>query len=304
MKRRDEVLVGIFVTVAVAILIVGTIWLTRGGLSRGYSLYTHFAWGQGLKKGQPVLLAGVSVGYVNKVTLEPGYLDVELRVENDVRIPRGSKATVKPNGIFGDVAIALTPPMPLPTTTYVTGDTVPPGPSTPDIADIYMRVDSIGGSIARVMDSFEKDLIATGGLKDLRKTIALTTAFSAQMQTMAATQNANLTAMMAEFRSDAHRVAAGFDSTVVDSTVKNMRAISANAARLAAQVDSTNHQLQLLLADVNAGRGSVGLLLKDSTLYTNTRNMVARTDSLLTDFQKNPKKYLNVCVSVIRKCPP
>ena len=49
MKRRDEVLVGIFVTVAVAVLIIGTIWLTRGGLSRGYSLYTRFLWGQALK---------------------------------------------------------------------------------------------------------------------------------------------------------------------------------------------------------------------------------------------------------------
>ena len=58
MKRRDEVLVGIFVTVAVAVLIIGTIWLTRGGLSRGYSLYTRFLWGQALKKGQPVLLIG------------------------------------------------------------------------------------------------------------------------------------------------------------------------------------------------------------------------------------------------------
>lgn len=302
MKRRDEVLVGIFVTVAIAILVVGTIWLTRGGLSRGYSLYTHFAWGQGLKKGQPVLLAGVSVGYVNNVTLKPGYLDVELRIDNGVPIPRGSKATVKPNGIFGDVAIALTPPTPLPSASYAERDTVPPGPPTPDIADIYMRVDSIGGSIVRVMDAFEKDLLATGGLKDLRKAIALTTAFTAQVQSIAATQNENLTATMAELRSDAHKLAAGFDSTALDSTMKNIRATSANAARLAAQVDSTNRQLQLILADVNAGRGSAGMLMKDTALYTNTRNLLGRMDSLLTDFQTNPKKYINVTVCVIRKC--
>ena len=66
MKRRDEVLVGIFLTVAVAIALLGTLWLVRGGLSSGYPLYSKFAWGQNLKPGQPVLLAGVNVGAVRR----------------------------------------------------------------------------------------------------------------------------------------------------------------------------------------------------------------------------------------------
>ena len=110
MKRRDEVLVGVFITVAVAIALLGTLWLVRGGLSSGYPLYTRFAWGQNLKQGQPVLLAGVNVGDVGDVKLrDDGYLDVMLRVNDDVKVPKDSTATVKPVGIFGDAAIALTP---------------------------------------------------------------------------------------------------------------------------------------------------------------------------------------------------
>ena len=298
MKRRDEVLVGIFVTVAVAVLIVGTIWLTRGGLSRGYSLYTRFLWGQALKKGQPVLLAGQSVGYVNKVDLKPGYLDVELRIDNDVKIPSRSLATVKPVGIFGDVAIALTPPKPLPTTAYAARDTVPAGPPTPDIADIYNRVDSIGESVARLTHAMEVDLVNAGGLRDLRKAIGLTVSFQQELQTIAATQDRNLTATMAEFRASAHRLSSVVDSAVVDSTMRNIRATSGNLAHLSAEVDSTNRQLRHLLADVNAGKGSVGMALKDTTFYSNARNLLGRIDSLVTDFQKNPKKYINVQVRV------
>ena len=44
MKRRDEVLVGVFLSAAVAILLLGTLWLVRGGLSSGYRLYSKFAW--------------------------------------------------------------------------------------------------------------------------------------------------------------------------------------------------------------------------------------------------------------------
>ena len=69
MKRRDEVMVGVFLSSAVAIALLGTLWLVRGGLSSGYPLYTKFAWGQNLKPGQPVLLAGVNVGAVAAVKL-------------------------------------------------------------------------------------------------------------------------------------------------------------------------------------------------------------------------------------------
>ncbi len=86
MKRRDEVTVGILITVAVIVLVLGTLWLARGGLSSGYPLYTRFAWGQNLKQGQPVLLAGVNVGYVGDVTLRrDGYLDVMLRIDDSIR---------------------------------------------------------------------------------------------------------------------------------------------------------------------------------------------------------------------------
>ena len=110
MKRRDEVLVGVFLSAALAIMLLGTLWLVRGGLSSGYALYSKFAWGQNLKPGQPLLLAGVNVGAVADVKLrDDGYLDVFLRVNNDIKVPKNSVASVKPIGIFGDAAIALTP---------------------------------------------------------------------------------------------------------------------------------------------------------------------------------------------------
>src|SRR5689334_19028770 len=149
MKRRDEVTVGILITTAVIVLVLGSLWLARGGLKSGYPLYTRFAWGQNLKQGQPVLLAGVSVGYVGDVTLRRnGYLDVMLKIDDQYTIPKGSTAAVKPVGIFGDVAVALNPPVPPPAASYNPGDTVPPGPAAADIGQIMNRVDTISQSVA------------------------------------------------------------------------------------------------------------------------------------------------------------
>ena len=94
MKRRDEVLVGILLTIGVVIAVLGTIWLVRGGFSRGYPLYARFKWGAGVKQGQPVRLAGVQIGVVSDVKLDPkGTILVIMSVETASQISEawGSK---------------------------------------------------------------------------------------------------------------------------------------------------------------------------------------------------------------------
>ena len=99
MKRRDEVLVGIFTTLAVVIAVLGSIWLVRGGLQSGYPLYSRFQWGSQLKQGQPVWLVGVTVGFVDKVDLDPrGTLVVRYRIRKEYRVPRTSTASKRSDG--------------------------------------------------------------------------------------------------------------------------------------------------------------------------------------------------------------
>ena len=264
MKRRDEVTVGILITVSVIVLVLGTLWLARGGLKSGYPLYTRFAWGQNLKQGQPVLLAGVSVGYVGDVTLRRnGYLDVMLRIDDQYTIPKGSKATVKPVGIFGDVAVALTPPMPVPPGSYASGDTVPPGPATPDVSQIMDRVDSIGQSVSVLMHALQTEVVEAGTLKDIHRTIASTAALSAQLQSVVVQQNRNLTETMASFRDAAGHLSSVADSAQIQATLVNVRQISENAVRLSANLDSTNAALRKALAQMQNGNGTIGKLLTD-----------------------------------------
>ena len=48
------------------------------------------------------------------------------------------------------------------------------------------------------------------------------------------------------------------------------------------------------LAQMQNGNGTVGKLLTDSLLYTDIRRLVQQTDSLMADFKKNPRKYINL----------
>lgn len=292
MKRRDEVAVGILLTVTTIILITGTIWLLRGGLSSGYPLYTRFPWGQNLKQGQPVLLAGVTVGYVSDVELRPeGYLDVTMRINEEYQVPRNSTASVKPVGIFGDVAVALTPKAPS-TASFATGDTVPATTGPSGIEALTAQADSITRSVHRITTALEAELVQGGALRDLHRTIASAAALSAQLQAVAVEQNRNLTSTLAAYR----RAATAIDSATIDSTMKNLRTTSASFTTLAASLDSTSSRLNGVLAQLEQGRGSAGKLLTDTLLYRDVRNLVGSLDSLVSDVKKNPKRYINVRV--------
>jgi len=295
MKRRDEVTVGMLITAAVVVVVLGTLWLVRGSWRAGYPLHTRFVWGQNLKQGQPVLLAGVSVGYVGDVTLRrDGYLEVLLRIDDQYQVPKGSVATVKSIGIFGDVAVALTPPTPVPAESYVPNDTVPPGPTFADINQIMDRVDSIGRSVSVLTKALEVQVVQAGTLKDIGRIMASTAKLSAQMQTVVAEQNRNIAQTLAAFRDAAGHISNVADSAEIAASLAHVREVTENTVRLSANLDSTNAQLRKLLGQAQNGNGTVGRLLSDTLLYTDVRKVIAQMDSLLADVKKNPKKYINL----------
>jgi phospholipid/cholesterol/gamma-HCH transport system substrate-binding protein len=292
MKRRDEVTVGILLTVAVIILVVGTLWLIRGGLRSGYPLFTRFAWGQSLRQGQPVLLAGVTIGYVSDVRLKPdGFLDVDLRVQSKYEVPRTAVAEVIPVGLFGDAAVALKAPAPDPVS-FQPGDTVPSRAATGGLDALTARADSTAASLQRITRALESELVETGGIREIRQTLTSVHRLVAQMQAITAAQSRNLSATMESFRGAAKAV----DSAQIAGTLQSFRSAAANADSLAQRLSSNTTQVQAILARLERGDGTAGKFMTDTMLYRDTRNLLIRIDSLVADFQRNPRKYINLRV--------
>jgi phospholipid/cholesterol/gamma-HCH transport system substrate-binding protein len=297
MKKRDDVLVGIVMALAIIVAILGSLWLARGGLSKGYALYAKFPWSSGLKQGQPVLLAGVNVGYVDEVQLrQDGTVLTTFRVGKDYKVPQGTVATVIPNGIFGDMAIALTPKRPNPLS-IPENDTIPVGPSSPGIAELTSKGDSIATSVNAITTALNKELVASGGVADLRKTLASSNALMLNMNklvtefsSIAAEQNRQLSMTQASLR----RATSGVDSAKIDSTLKNVRATSENFAILSADFQKTSAKLDSVIAKANNGPGSVGLALNDPGAYNDVRALIQHMDSIMVDLKKNPKRYINL----------
>ncbi|MEN9509222.1 MAG: hypothetical protein RLZZ621_1785 [Gemmatimonadota bacterium] len=289
-KRRDELLVGLLLLAAVVLGIGGTIWIARGGLSSGYPLYARFAWGVGVKPGQPVMLAGVQVGFIEKVELIPdGTLGVTMQVQQQYRVPAGTTATVQANGIFGDMLLALTPQKGI-TGKIEPGDTVPSGEASPSMAELLGKGDTITTDVKRLTSEMARQMVDSGGMRDVRRTIGDLTKLVAQLSAVTAEQSRQLTLTQQQLR----RTLSSVDSAKVDRTVANFEATSKEFQQLSRDLQATNRSVQTVVDKVSNGAGTAGKLMNDPAVYARVDTLLARLDSLAIDLKKNPRKYINL----------
>jgi len=112
-KASIEMAVGLFVFIG--ILCVGYLTVKLGKMELlgkdYYHLKAQFASVTGLKVGANVEMAGVPIGKVEAISLDPENqtADVRLKIQSDVAVTEDTIASVKTAGLIGDKYIKLSP---------------------------------------------------------------------------------------------------------------------------------------------------------------------------------------------------
>ena len=114
MKNTNlELSVGLFMLIGIAALVCLTIQVGTGSLTGGdtYLIESRFSNAGGLHPGSSVTLAGVTVGCVEDVRMEPSDFSaiVTMRVLADLRLPTDTMASIKTTGLIGDKYVSLSP---------------------------------------------------------------------------------------------------------------------------------------------------------------------------------------------------
>ena len=111
--RQLELGVGLFMLAGIAALIYLTIKLGSGAIvgSDTYLVEARFANAGGLNTGGSVMMAGVTVGRVDDIRLDPSDYSaiVTMRIMSPVQLPADTMASIKTSGLLGDKFIALAP---------------------------------------------------------------------------------------------------------------------------------------------------------------------------------------------------
>jgi phospholipid/cholesterol/gamma-HCH transport system substrate-binding protein len=107
---RIEISVGAFVITGM--LALGYLSFTLGGLSfktRGFNVHARFSSVGELKPGDAVKLAGVRIGEVKGIKLVEYSADAELALDDEIKLPDDTIASIQSAGLLGDAYVSLSP---------------------------------------------------------------------------------------------------------------------------------------------------------------------------------------------------
>lgn len=112
-QTKLELLVGAFVLLGLVAVAYLTVKLGAGSLLGGdtYMLEARFTSVSGLNAGGNVVVAGVTVGRVESIRMEPTEYTaiVTMSVMSGLKLPTDSMASIKTTGLIGDKYLALSP---------------------------------------------------------------------------------------------------------------------------------------------------------------------------------------------------
>ncbi len=112
-QTKLELIVGVFVLVGLAAVAYLALRIGAGALTGGstYPLQARFSNSGGLNPGSNVVVAGVTVGRVDAVELNPKDYSsvVSFSVLKSVQLPADSIASIRTTGLIGDKFLALSP---------------------------------------------------------------------------------------------------------------------------------------------------------------------------------------------------
>ena len=263
MRNNLETRLGLFF--ALALIAAFIILEMLGGTAffkGGYKLNALFNNIQELKVGDPVKMAGVEIGRVESVGLTNSRVRVTFRVfSKDTAVRTDSKATVKFTGLMGQNFVAID---------FGTSAGVLAAEGAflqtaeqPDLSQIMAKLDNVATGVENLTKSFTGDKIDNllGPFTDFLK------------------QNqVPLTATIGNFKTISDNIAQGKgtvgmlvnDPTLYNTTLTTVSNLQGTMQTLSDDLKFTLGQAKGIFADIEKGQGTMGKLLKDETLYTET----------------------------------
>ena len=286
-----EVKIGIAGIISLCMLVYGINYLKGIDMFKPTSyFYVKYKDIQGLAKSSPVFADGFRIGIVREIYYDynrPGNVTVEVELDKDMRIPKGTHAELVTE-MLGTVKMNLILAV-NPNEAYAIGDTIP-GTVNNGLMEAVTKT---------IMPQFERMLPKLDSIMTSLNKIAADPNIPATLKSVRKTAD-NLADATTELRSimknDVPQMTKKIN-TIGDNFVAisgDLRSI--NYASTFNKIDSTMANVKMVTDKLNRKDNSLGLLLNDASLYNNLSNTGANASLLLEDLKRNPKRYVHFSI--------
>ncbi len=308
-QATDSVKLGMFVLGGILLLIL-TLYMigkNRGMFTDSFELKTHFRAVNGLISGNNVRYAGIEIGAVESVVfLNDTTIEVNMNIQTKMRniIRRNAIASLGTDGLIGNRVVNIFPGLGNAPLARV-GDVLPSqeevstdamlrtlSHTNENIAviaeDLRVTVHHVSTSaqLTRLLDDLSLSNELKASLVHLHETTEQTSALMSE-----------LTRDFAKATKNEGTLATLFTDTTmagqVKQTLQNIQTVEGNAERLVQNLDKVISSID---KDLNQNKGTLGALLKDTTLSNSLRhtlsNVEESTDALKLNMEALKHNFL------------
>jgi phospholipid/cholesterol/gamma-HCH transport system substrate-binding protein len=309
MKVSAETKVGVLAVLALTALILGFDFLKGNStFERGRTFYVYYDRVQGLQESDPVKINGLLIGRVKNMEVQDDYkIRVRLNITESVKIPSDSRARISSTDLLGakQIDLIIGRGTQLAKSGDVLNGTIETSmqqeiqeqlaPITERFNALLGQIDSavviISGVIGGDSSNLNQSLVSVQEiLFNFRQT-------SQRIDNLVAAESKTLRNITENI--DTITSTISNNSSDITNIVQNLSKVSDSLANveLASTVGSVQDAvaaLSDLIGRIEAGEGSLGLLLVDDELYNNLNNSSEDLDLLLKDIRENPQRYVTL----------
>lgn len=297
MKISREIKTAILVIASMLLFIWGYSFLKgRDLLSNNNTFYVKYSNVDGLIPSSPVTINGLIVGKVMSIELDASWNSlVEIQINSDYKITKGSVAELYSPGPIGGKQIAVIPNGKS-SELLPSGDFLVPSIKLGLTEVVSNEIKPIKDKLNDVLGNANTMLVSINEVMDAETKVNLKKSIE------------NLNSVLIELRQAETSVNNMLleNKTKINSTISNLEKTSGNFSKISDSISKANLNqvvknlektlatVDKLLVDMQSGKGTLGKLAKDETLYTNFTKTSKELELLLQDVRLNPTRYVNV----------
>jgi phospholipid/cholesterol/gamma-HCH transport system substrate-binding protein len=296
-KFQKEVKIGIVVTLIIAMCLWGLNYLKGRNVfttqQQYFALFDNVA---GLKKSSVVSANGYSIGLVTDMSFLPGNAGkilVEISINREFKIPKNSVVEIYSSDIMGSKAVNLV--MGNSKQMAAQYDTLPSHLAedisallSKQLMPLKTKAENLIVSIDSVMS-----IVRTTFNRQTQRNIQGSVA---GLEDLIVTEKEKISTILDNLQSISKNIEGNNKS--INKIVGNLSSLSdsLSASKLKMAIDQAGlalAQTNQILDKINKGKGTIGQMVNNDSLYHSLNRTVKDLDSLLMDLNANPKRYVH-----------